>query len=210
MNTVEKIFHDTKDVKLFAKAYIDHLYDLLVKLDFNSLAAFADELESARQQGNTVFCVGNGGSAGTASHMANDFGGDIRKKSGTEKPFRVLSLTDNIPLTMAIANDDGYENIFINQLLIHYRQGDKLVAISASGNSPNVVRAAEWVKQHGGTVISLVGFEGGKLAEQSDVTIHVKTLKGEYGPVEDIHVIMNHLLANWFQYKLSNDKGYNE
>ena len=107
---------------------------------------------------------------------------------------------------LAIANDDGYESLFVNQLRVHYRHGDKLVAISASGNSPNVIAAAEWVRKQGGVVMSLVGFDGGKLKDISDIVIHVKSEEGEYGPVEDIHMIMDHLLANWLQYKVQREQ----
>jgi D-sedoheptulose 7-phosphate isomerase len=202
MNNVEKIFNDNTDVQQFAKGYFNHLFKLLNEIDTSAIAAFADEMEKARRDENTIFFIGNGGSASTASHMANDFGTDIRKKGGSELPFRAMSLTDNNAVMMAIANDDGYDNLFVNQLRIHYRTGDKLVAISASGNSPNVVSAAEWVKERDGVVMSLIGFEGGKLKDISDITIHVKTMKGDYGPVEDVHMIMDHLLANWLQYKI--------
>jgi D-sedoheptulose 7-phosphate isomerase len=134
--------------------------------------------------------------------MANDIGFDIIKKCGTDKPFRVLALTDNISVMTAIANDVGYDNVFLNQLKIHYRQGDKLLVISASGNSPNVVAAVEWVKEQRGRVISFVGFTGGKLKEMSDLVVHVKSEAGEYGPVEDAHLVLNHILAHWFQFKL--------
>ena len=134
--------------------------------------------------------------------MANDIGFDIIKKTGTDKPFKVLALTDNTSVITAIANDVGYENAFINQLKIHYRKGDKLLVISASGNSENVVKAAKWVKTNGGRVIGFLGFDGGKLKDLSDVVIHVKTEPGEYGPVEDTHLILNHVLAHWFQNKL--------
>ena len=99
----------------------------------------------------------------------------------------------------AIANDTGYENLFAYQLRIHYRPGDKLVAISASGNSPNVVEAARWVKKRGGRVVGLVGFDGGELKRLSDVVIHVETQKGEYGPVEDIHMVVEHLIYTWLR-----------
>ena len=102
----------------------------------------------------------------------------------------------------AISNDVGYDTIFVNQLKIHYRDGDCLVVISASGNSPNVLKAAEWVRSKGDTIIGFLGFTGGKLIELCDVKIHVDTLPGEYGPVEDAHLIMNHVLAHWFQNKL--------
>jgi len=206
MKTIESLFNEASDIQQFSKGYFSYLSSLLDELDTNAIAAFADEMENARKNQNTIFFIGNGGSASTASHMANDFGTDIRKKGGSDLPFRALSLTDNNAVMMAIANDDGYGNLFVNQLRIHYRPGDILVAISASGNSSNIVCAAEWVKEKGGIVMSLVGFDGGRLKEISDVVIHVKSQKGEYGPVEDVHMIMDHLLANWLQYKVMSEE----
>jgi len=206
VSNIERIFKESTDVHQFTKGYFNHLFKLLNEIDTNTITAFADEMENARRDENTIFFIGNGGSASTASHMANDFGTDIRKKGGSELPFRALSLTDNNAVMMAIANDDGYDNLFVNQLRIHYRTGDKLVAISASGNSPNIVSAAEWVKERNGVVMALVGFDGGKLKDISDVVIHVNTVKGDYGPVEDVHMIMDHLLANWLQYKIMTEE----
>lgn len=188
-------------MKEFCEDYFRHLSELLNSLDLDKVAAFADELEMARQNDNTVFFIGNGGSAATASHMANDFGANINKGDVNAPSLRALSLTDNSAIMSAISNDDGYQNVFVNQLRIHYRPGDKLVAISASGNSPNVLLAAQWVKEKKGTVISLTGFDGGRLKEISDICVHVKTGEGEYGPVEDIHMIMDHLVVTWFQQK---------
>lgn len=200
MNNIQRLFNESGNIGKFFKGYYKYLFTLLECLDEGQIAAFAEELIKARNNGNTIFFAGNGGSAATASHMANDFGTDILKKGGSDLSFRAMSLTDNTSIMLAIANDDGYDKLFVNQLRVHYRSGDKLVAISASGNSPNVVVAAEWVKNQGGTVISLVGFDGGRLKDISDVVIHVQSEKGEYGPVEDIHVIMDHVLANWLQY----------
>jgi D-sedoheptulose 7-phosphate isomerase len=171
-------------------------------IDPVSIDSLVSAFEDTRLTGNTIFVAGNGGSAATATTMANDLGFDVIKKTGTEKPFRVFALTDNTSVITAIANDLGYEDIFLNQLKIHYRKGDKFLAISASGNSPNVVKAAEWVKAQGGTVISFVGFTGGKLKAISDIVVHVKSESGEYGPVEDAHLTLNHILAHWFQLKL--------
>ena len=161
-----------------------------------------EEFEDVRNNGSTLFVAGNGGSASTATTMANDIGFDIIKKTGTDRPFRLFALTDNTSVITAISNDVGYENIFINQLKIHYREGDKILFITASGNSENIIRAAEWVKNKGGRIIGFLGFTGGQLKKYCDVSIHVPSLKGEYGPVEDTHLVMNHLLAHWFQLKL--------
>lgn len=202
-NNTEQIFMMSQNLEQYAKGYFKYLYELLLGLDTMAIAAFACELETAYKGQNTIFIAGNGGSAGTASHMANDLGIDIIKKAKCSQAFRALALTDNAPVMTAIANDDGYNKLFVNQLRVHYRKGDKLIAISASGNSPNVVEAVQWVKARGGFTIGLTGFDGGGLKEICDLVIHVDTPKGEYGPVEDIHMILDHLMATWLQYRMS-------
>ena len=202
MNNIEKAYKRVKSIGQFSKEYLSYLSETLNRVDENEINRLAAIFESSRLNGNTIFIAGNGGSASTASTMANDIGFDIIKKTATNKPFRVFSLVDNNSIITAIANDVGYENIFVNQLKIHYRPGDCLIAISASGNSPNVLKAAEWVKSKNGSIIGFLGFTGGKLIEFCDIKIHVKTEPGEYGPVEDAHLIMNHILAHWFQNKL--------
>lgn len=202
MNNIDKVYHVSSSAGAFAQGYFSYLKQVLDSISPESIDLLVAEFEAARATGSTIFVVGNGGSATTATSMANDIGFDILKKTGTDKPFRVLAFTDNTSVITAIANDVGYENVFINQLRIHFRPGDKLLAISASGNSPNVVAAAEWVKEQGGRVTGFLGFSGGKLKDISDVVVHVKSEAGEYGPVEDAHLILNHILAHWFQCKL--------
>jgi len=202
MNKFEELYKSTGNIGEFARGYFDYLMSVLNALDLESIEQLETEFEEARDNGNTIFVAGNGGSATTASTMANDIGFDVIKKTGTNKPFKVLALTDNTSVITAIANDVGYDNVFINQLKIHYREGDKLLVISASGNSENVVRAATWVKEKEGRVIAFLGFTGGKLKEIADVVVHAKTAPGEYGPVEDAHLILNHVLAHWFQHKI--------
>jgi D-sedoheptulose 7-phosphate isomerase len=205
MNNIDELCKNSQSASQFAKGYFTYLKQVLDSIEPAAIDQLVEELASARVNGNTIFIAGNGGSATTATTMGNDIGFDVIKKSGTDKPFRMLALTDNSSVITAIANDVGYENIFLNQLRIHYRPGDKLLAISVSGNSPNVVAAAGWVKEQGGKVISFVGFAGGKLRELSDVVVHVKSEAGEYGPVEDAHLVLNHILAHWFQFKLRED-----
>ena len=202
LNNIEKIFCESNNVNDFASGYFAYLKDILNRIDLDSLGRLVKEFEDARGDNKTIFVAGNGGSAATATTMANDIGFDIIKKTGIDEPFRILALTDNTSVITAIGNDVGYDNIFLNQLKIHYRKGDKLLVISASGNSENVVRAAQWVKTQGGRVIGMLGFTGGKLGSICDVFIHVKAESGEYGPVEDAHLIINHILAHWFQNKL--------
>jgi D-sedoheptulose 7-phosphate isomerase len=202
MNNIDRLCNNSQSAGAFAHGYFNYLKQVLDSITPESINSLVEVFENARAAGNTIFVAGNGGSATTATSMANDIGFDVIKKTGTDKPFRVLALTDNTSVITAIANDVGYENIFLNQLKIHYRQGDMLLAISASGNSPNVLVAAEWVKEQGGCIISFVGFTGGKLKALSDVVVHVKSETGEYGPVEDAHLVLNHVLAHWFQCKL--------
>jgi D-sedoheptulose 7-phosphate isomerase len=180
----------------FSGAYLKYIGSLLANLDSGQVAGLIERLEQARRDSRTVFVIGNGGSAATASHMANDLGlcGDDTNGG----PLRVLALTDGIPLMTAIANDSGYERIFVRQLEVHYRPGDVLIAISASGNSPNLLVAAEWVKGRGGEVIGLLGFDGGRLNALCDHAVVVRTATGEYGPVEDVHMVLDHLLMTWF------------
>ena len=202
MNNIEKNYEKSSSISEFATGYFEYLKSSLDSINPDSFEKLSYEFESARENGNTIFVAGNGGSAATATTMANDIGFDIIKKTGTTKPFKVMALTDNSSVITAISNDVGYNDVFINQLRIHYRKGDKLLVISASGNSENVILASDWVKSQGGTVIGFLGFDGGKLLEICDVAVHVKTSPGEYGPVEDTHLILKHILAHWFQNKL--------
>jgi D-sedoheptulose 7-phosphate isomerase len=185
--------------KTFALDYGRYISRLLEELDLDSLERIVEGLNGSRGEGKSVFIIGNGGSAATASHMANDLAFGSRVKS--ERSFRVISLTDNVPVLTAAANDLGYEQVFLRQLQVHYKPGDKLLVISASGNSPNLVLAAEWVKGQGGEVFGFLGFDGGKLKEICDVSVVVRTNKGEYGPVEDVHMVLDHLLTAWFSSK---------
>jgi D-sedoheptulose 7-phosphate isomerase len=199
MSNINKLAKSSKSIGDFTSQYIDYLYNVLQSIDKKQVEELIRELDIARKNGNTIFIIGNGGSATTATSMANDLGFDIIKKTKTKKPFKFMSLTDSNAVITAISNDLDYSEVFINQLKIHFRKGDKLIAISASGNSNNLVKAVKWVKANKGKVISFLGFDGGKLLKLSDITIHTKSAKGDYGPVEDSHLIVNHILAHWFQ-----------
>ena len=112
------------------------------------------------------------------------------------------SLIDNSIILTAISNDTSFEDVFTNQLKLYFKKGDKLLIFSASGNSKNLIRAAEYVKKNNGKILSVVGFDGGKVKKISDCCMHINTNKGEYGPVEDLQLTFNHILAHWFQIKL--------
>jgi D-sedoheptulose 7-phosphate isomerase len=205
MNNLERMVFDAKDIHEFSANYIIYLAKLLERIDTNAIEACIEELEIAHKEQNTVFIIGNGGSAATSSHMANDLG-TLACNDEQDKPFCVLSLTDNVAAITAAGNDFGFEDIFIRQLQTVYKPGDRLIVISASGNSENVIATAKWVKHRNGKVIGLVGFDGGKLKDYCDILIHIETPKGEYGPVEDAHMILDHLMSTWLHYKKKEGK----
>jgi len=196
MNAVDEIYAAHSDPEGFAGGYATYLGELLGRLDRNAVAAFMRLVLEVRNRGGRVFFVGNGGSAATASHFANDFSIGTRC---AEKPFKAISLTDNVAAMTAIANDEGYDQLFVKQLEVVMEPGDIVVAISASGNSTNVVKALEFAKSRGNKTVALTGFEtGGRIAEIADIVIHVKTRRGEYGPVEDVHMFVDHLMGSYF------------
>ena len=182
--------------EIFVKKYLSEAQDIISRLPVKKIDLAIDMLFEAYQDNKQVFFMGNGGSASTASHMANDFLKFIHKEPG--KHLKTLSLTDSLPSLTAISNDEGYEKVFVNQLKIFLKKNDVVIAISASGNSPNVVNALQYAKDNGAKTIGFVGFDGGKVKNTVDVCIHAKTPKGWYGPVEDIHLILNHVISGYF------------
>ena len=190
MNNIEKIFDS--DPTVFAKAYFNYLTDIIKDIDVQEIAQFVRTLLDARERSATVFFMGNGGSAATASHFANDL--SIGTNS-YHKPFRVLSITDNVPVITAIGNDFGYVDIFERQLRVLGKAGDVLVGISASGNSPNLLKAYDAAKEIGIKTVALTAFDGGKMRKVADEGIHVPTGLKEYGPAEDAHMILDHLVG---------------
>ena len=204
MNRVEQLFCDKPHAAAFARGYLDYLIEVLNRLDPQAIAAFIDTLLQARERGATIFFLGNGGSAATASHFANDLG--ISTQSW-HKPFRAVSLTDNVSVLTAIGNDYGYEEIFLRQLRTRMAAGDVVVAISASGNSPNVLKAIEYAKDHGGYTVGLSGFDGGRLRQLAHLNVHAPTNHREYGPAEDVHMILDHLVGSFLTQMCSSEKG---
>ena len=190
MNKIDEIY--SEDVEMFSKSYFQYLCEIIDRINLTEIRQFVETLLDARERGVTIFFIGNGGSAATASHFANDlsFG-----TNDYEKPFKVMSLTDNVPVVTALGNDFGYDDIFIRQLKIYAEKGDVVVGISASGNSQNLLEAFEYATQAGIITVALTAFNGGKLKEIADQGIHIPTGIKEYGPAEDIHMILDHLIS---------------
>lgn len=200
MNQIERIFEISDSAERYADSYLRYLTEVIGKLDRKAIATFIDCLWDARERGASIYFLGNGGSAATASHFANDL--SIGPRNFT-KPFFAKSITDNNAVMTCIGNDFGYDDIFKIQLQTQgMKKGDVVVAISASGNSPNVIKACEYARGAGATVVGLTGFDGGKLMAMSDIRLHVETAKGEYGPVEDAHMIFDHLIGTYMMMRV--------
>lgn len=174
------------------------MQSLMATLDLTAIEQVAQLLDAQCQQGKTVWCIGNGGSAATASHISADMSWG-RRASGEARP-NAVSLVSNVPLFSALGNDVGYENVFVEQLKGPFREGDVVVAISASGNSENVLRAVQFANDNGGSSIGMTGFDGGKLMDLSQICIHVPSPVGVYELVEDVHHTVCHMLANCLKY----------
>ena len=190
MNNLDRIF--TKDPVAFAEVYLDYLTSVLKTIDAREIGQFIETLLDARERGATIFFIGNGGSTATASHFANDI---AIGTNSYEKPFRAVSLTDSNAIITAVGNDFGFEEIFVRQLQVLGRAGDVVVAISASGNSPNLIRAFDYAKSIGIKTVAITAFDGGKIKQMADEGVHVPTAPKEYGPAEDAHMVLDHLVG---------------
>lgn len=181
----------------FAKWYRDQEIAKWHELDLSAIEKIARIVEKAEKNGHQIFIVGNGGSAATASHIATDWAKTAERKG---KPLlRSMSLTDNVPLMSAIANDLGYDEVFVRQLKNCLGRNDVVVIISGSGNSPNVVKAAKFAKRCGAVTIGMTGFSGGRLRKLVDVCLHVDS--DQYGVIEDIHMAVGSILAFYLKQR---------
>lgn len=192
MNNLDRMF--TTNVEDFSRGYFDYLKQVLDAIELSEIRAFVEELLDARMRGSTIFFIGNGGSAATASHFANDLAFGV---NDYKKPFKVMSLTDNNAVLTALGNDYGYEDVFVRPLIVYGKTGDIVVGISASGNSPNLIKAFEYAKSVGIRTIALTAFDGGQMKEIADQGVYISTEVNEYGPAEDVHMILDHLVGSY-------------
>ena len=174
------------------REYIETERRVLAALDINRINEALNLIVETGQKGKRIYVFGNGGSAATASHIQNDFNKGI--SLNTDLKFRFQCLNDNVATMMAIANDIGYDEVFRLQLDGILDQGDVILAISGSGNSPNVINAVEYAKSQGNRIIGFTGYGGGKLAQLSDV--HLNAPVNSMQMTEDIHMIFDHLMMS--------------
>jgi D-sedoheptulose 7-phosphate isomerase len=183
--------------------YLQYFNQSLNSLDTSEVSQFVDLLVEAYESDRTVFVIGNGGSAANASHFANDLAKGTLRSMDQTKRFRAHSLTDNVALMTAYGNDEGYASIFEQQLRTYARPGDIVVAISGSGNSPNVIGAIEWANANGLHTVGVTGFAGGKLKQIAASTVHVPL--NDMCTSESVHSVIFHYVAIELQKRLYAD-----
>jgi D-sedoheptulose 7-phosphate isomerase len=186
------------DAGAFGRRYTQELRTILDALDYDAIERIVERLVQAYQRGRRVYTIGNGGSAATAAHIVCDFG----KNTGGETwpGLRVACLSDNIPTATALSNDHGYDTVFVRQLTTLLDPGDLVIAISASGKSPNIVAAIRAARDRGAAIVGLLGFDGGPARALCDDAIVVASCN--YGQVEDAHLVIGHILSQHLRERL--------
>ena len=178
----------------FPSQYKSELIQAIETVDMARVEQATQVLREARDQGRKIFVCGNGGSASTASHFACDI---VKGASYQQaKRFRIMALTDSLPTLTAYSNDVSYECVFVEQLKNFAEPADIVVAISGSGNSPNVLRAVEYANSIGCRTVALTGRDGGKLGPLAQINIQVSA--PHMGRIEDVHLMVLHMIAYYF------------
>ena len=178
------------DYKAHIRDYIAREKEILDMLDVEAIDAALNKIVETFENEGTIYIFGNGGSASTASHFANDFNKGISEY--TEKKFRFICLNDNVPTVLAIANDIGYEEIYRFQLRGKLNPNDLVIGISGSGNSMNVVNALDYAKENGVATVGITGYTGGKVRAMCDYSLHVPIENMQL--TEDVHMIFDHMM----------------
>ncbi len=190
--------------------YVSRLQAELARVDQAALKQWADAIYEAWEREKFVFVFGNGGSGTTATHISEDLGKSTLRerdlKDESKKRLKVMSLTDNLGWILAVGNDIGYDQIFVQQLMNYGSAGDLVIAISGSGNSPNVLAAVDWANRHGLKTFGLTGFGGGKLKGMQQSGLHVPL--DDMGMVESIHLCLFHWVLNDVYARINREGRY--
>lgn len=192
-SSLREIIGGAGSLEAFAREYPGYVAEVMERVDPAAIGRFAEILLDADAAGGTIYFAGNGGSSAQAAHFANDMVLGTRRAG--MPGLRATSLSENAAILTAAANDTGYENTFVLQIEGRLDARDVLVALSASGNSENLVRAVAHARDAGATTVGLLGFDGGRLLELVDHAVLIPTETGEYGPVEDGFSLLDHLLT---------------
>lgn len=191
------------EIRKYMDDYLAREIETLRNLNMDEWEEACSCLLRHYESGSTIYSMGNGGSASTASHMVCDFNKGI--SCDFTKRFNFVCLSDNLPELMAIANDIGYENVFLYPLTNKLKKGDLIVAISGSGNSKNIIKACEYAKEVGAEIIGITGYNGGKLKQIADY--HVDANIDDMQISEDIHLIFNHMMMYTLHSYLKEKEG---
>lgn len=191
------------DMDGFISEYFRELKSIFDRIDKRDIEGIAGVIRKAYDNERTIFILGNGGSASTASHFACDLGKGTLKRAydANEKRFRVVSLTDNAATISAYANDLSFDDVFIQQLRNLIHKGDVVIAITGSGNSKNVVKAVRYARDAGAITVGLLGFDGGKVRKYLDNYVIIPS--DHYGRIEDLHLILEHLITDYLRNSLN-------
>jgi D-sedoheptulose 7-phosphate isomerase len=177
--------------KTVLEAHVEAVKVTLSRIPMPDVSRVVDAIRTAQVQGTHIYILGNGGSATTATHFACDLSKATVVKG--RRRLRVTSLTDNIALLTAVANDISYDDVFVEPIRSLVNPGDLVIAISASGNSPNVLKGIGAAREQGAVTVGLVGCTGGRLIHMVDICVHVK--HHDYGVVEDCHLVLEHAIT---------------
>ncbi|MEC8458864.1 MAG: SIS domain-containing protein [Bacteroidota bacterium] len=184
-----------------AKQYIELVKSTLDALDAKAIESLVDAFHSTYEKGGNIYTMGNGGSGASASHAAGDF---LKGASyGLDKRFRMICLNDNLPSMMAIANDIGWESIFVEPLKNFLSPNDLVIGISGSGNSKNVVNAIEYANEQGATTVAMSGFKGGKISQIATIDVHAPVMDMEV--TEDVHMVIFNIVKKQMMARLMGD-----
>ena len=184
-----------------AKQYIELVKSTLDALNAKVIESLVDAFHSTYEKGGNIYTMGNGGSGASASHAAGDF---LKGASyGLDKRFRMICLNDNLPSMMAIANDIGWESIFVEPLKNFLSPNDLVIGISGSGNSRNVVNAIEYANEQGATTVAMSGFKGGKISQIATIDVHAPVMDMEV--TEDVHMVIFNIVKKQMMARLMGD-----
>ncbi|HPO15185.1 MAG TPA: SIS domain-containing protein [Candidatus Hydrogenedentes bacterium] len=199
MHHLATLFQSSSSFQAYAQGYTERLAAVLKEIDRDALAQAVEIIDQAFQAQKALYVIANGGSAAVAAHIVNDLvaGGYVEGPP----PFRVFSLSDNLATVTALGNDAGFDYIFERQLRVYLNPGDVVLAMSVSGNSPNILNAVAYARAHEAKTIGFCGFTGGKLAPACDVSLHIPTTLDEYGPVEDAFSVLGHIFVGYLSMK---------
>ncbi|WP_029542163.1 SIS domain-containing protein [Selenomonas sp. AB3002] len=182
------------------KTYVNIVVGSCQNINHDNILKICDVFNSTNDVGGRIYICGNGGSASTASHFQNDLNMAFSLSKGT---MPAICLADNLSMLTAISNDISYDDVYVHQLKFMLKPSDIFIAISCSGNSMNILKAAEFVKQRGNTIVSLVGFDGGKLKQLSNYSLHVNVNNMQIS--EDMHLMFCHMISTLIRERYTND-----